>query len=78
MFCDNLDGWDEVGCGREVKRKGTYVYLWLIPVDVWHKLTQNCNLNSQSTLVNWDQKVSQSGYYIILLEELESGYYIIF
>jgi len=24
------------------KREGTYVYLWLIHVDVWQKPTQNC------------------------------------
>ena len=30
---DNLEGWDQVG-------GGTYVYLWLIHVDVWQKLTQ--------------------------------------
>ena len=32
--------------GREVggrfKREGTYVYLWLIHVDVWQKPTQYC------------------------------------
>ena len=32
--------------GREVgvrfRRKGTYIYLWLIHVDVWHKPTQYC------------------------------------
>ena len=37
---DNLEGWDEVG-GR-IKREGTYVYLWLIHVAVWQKLTQHC------------------------------------
>jgi len=28
--------------GREFRRKGTYVYLWLIHVDVWQKPTQYC------------------------------------
>ena len=32
-------GWD---VGGRFKRKGTYVYLWLIPAYVWHKPTQNC------------------------------------
>ena len=26
--------------GREIKRERTYVYLWLIHVDVWQKPTQ--------------------------------------
>ena len=33
-LCDNLEGWDGVGGGREVQEEGTYVYLWLIPVDI--------------------------------------------
>ena len=28
------EGWDEEGDGREVRREGTWVYLWLILVDV--------------------------------------------
>ena len=32
-------GWE--GRGR-YKREGTYVCLWLIPVDVWQKPTQYC------------------------------------
>ena len=35
-LCDNLEGWDGVGSGRE----GTYVYLRLIHVAVWEKTTQ--------------------------------------
>ena len=30
----------EVGRGGKLKREGTYVYLWLIHVDVWRKPTQ--------------------------------------
>ena len=41
MLCDSLEG----GMGREVRalfrREGTYVYLWLIHVDVWQKPTQH-------------------------------------
>ena len=33
-------GW-EVGGG--FRKEGTYVYLWLIYVDVWQKPTQHCN-----------------------------------
>ena len=32
-------GWE---VGRRVKREGTYVYLWLIHVNVWQRPTQNC------------------------------------
>ena len=42
MVCDNLEEWDGVGGEREVEREGTYVYLWLIHVDVWQKPTQYC------------------------------------
>ena len=41
-LCDNLDGWDGIGGGKEVQEEGTYVYLWLIHVDVWKKPTQYC------------------------------------
>ena len=40
MLCDNLEGWD--GVGRKFKKEGTYVYLWVIHVDVWKKLAQYC------------------------------------
>ena len=40
MLCENLDGWD--GMGGRFKREGTYVYLWLIQVDIWQRPTQNC------------------------------------
>ena len=30
------------GAGGRLKREGTYVYLWLMHVDVWQKLTQYC------------------------------------
>jgi len=38
VLCDNLEGWE---VGRRFKREGTYVYLWLIYVDVWQKPTQH-------------------------------------
>ena len=34
---NNLEGWDEEGDGREVKREGTYVYLWSIHADTCRK-----------------------------------------
>ena len=39
-LCDNLEGWDGEGSSRG---RTHYVYLWLIHVDVWKKLTQHCN-----------------------------------
>ena len=36
--CDNLEGWDGEGDGRE----GTWVYLWLNLVDVLQKTTKFC------------------------------------
>ena len=42
VFCDNLDGWNGIGGGKEVQERETYVYLWLIHVDVWKKPTQYC------------------------------------
>ena len=54
MLCDNLEGWVGMGWdgmgwaglgwegGGRFKRKETYVYLWLIHVDVWQKPTQHC------------------------------------
>ena len=32
-------GWE---VGGRFKREGTYVYLWLIHVAIWKKLTQYC------------------------------------
>ena len=36
-------GWE---VGGRLMREGTYVYLWLIHVDVWQKPTQCCNYSS--------------------------------
>ena len=38
MLCDNIEGKDGIG-GR---REGTYMYLWLIHVDIWQKPTEHC------------------------------------
>ena len=40
MLCDDLEGWDGVGGGREVQEGGDYVYLRLTHVDGWQKLIQ--------------------------------------
>ena len=34
--------WQPRGVGGRFKREGTYVYLWLIHVDVWQNPTQSC------------------------------------
>ena len=36
-------GWE---VGERLKREGTYIYQWLIHVDVWQKPTQYCNYPS--------------------------------
>ena len=41
-LCNNLEGWYGEEEGRRVKKEGTYVYLWLIHVDVWQKPTPYC------------------------------------
>ena len=40
VLCDNLVRWD--GVGGRLKKERTYVYLWLIHLDVWQKPTQHC------------------------------------
>ena len=38
-LCINLEGWDGEWDGRQAQREGTWVYLWLILVDVSQKTT---------------------------------------
>ena len=42
VLSDNLEGWDGVEGGGRFKREGTYVYLWLIHVGIWQKITKFC------------------------------------
>ena len=44
VLCDNLEGWHGDGGRRSVRREGTYVYLWLVHVDVWQKPSQYCKV----------------------------------
>ena len=37
MLCDDLEGWDGEGAGRE----GIYIYMWLIHFVEQQKLTQH-------------------------------------
>ena len=41
MLCDYLEGWDGE-MGGSFRREGTYVYLWLIHVDICQKPSQYC------------------------------------
>ena len=53
VLCDNLEGWNGMGCGREVQEggEGTYV-LWLTHVDVWQKLTQLSSVQFSHSVVS--------------------------
>ena len=41
VLCDNLKGGRGREAGEGYKREGTYVYLWLIHVDIWQNLSQS-------------------------------------
>ena len=43
VLWDNPEEWGGEGGGRRVQDMGTYVYLWLIHVNVWQKPPQYCN-----------------------------------
>ena len=49
MVCDNLEGWEVRG---RFKREGTYVYLWLIHVDIWQKPTRYCKATTLQLKIN--------------------------
>ena len=43
VLCDNLEKWDGLEDGEGgFRREGTYVYLWLIHVDICQKPSQYC------------------------------------
>ena len=44
-LCDNLEGRDRGEMEGRFRREGTWVYLWLIFVDVWQKTTKFCKGN---------------------------------
>ena len=46
-------GWE---VGRKLKREGTYVYLWLIHVDVEQKPTQPCKAIILQLKINYKKK----------------------
>ena len=52
-----------MGGGTDGNKEGIYVYLWLIHVDVWQKLTQYCKeINLQLKLKTEQRSSSQSRY----------------
>ena len=42
VLWDNPEGWDEERGGRGAQDRGTHVYSWLIPVNVWQKPPEHC------------------------------------
>ena len=46
--------------GRRLKREGTYIYLWLIHVDVWHKSTQYCKPIILQLKINKNFKIEKN------------------
>ena len=65
MLYDNLERWKRVEGGRRFKREGTYVYLWLIEVDIWKKPTQNHKALILQLKIN---KILKMGSFLILSE----------
>ena len=74
MLCDNLEGWDEVGGGRRLQQKGTYVYLWLIHIDVWQKPMQYCKVIILQVKINKILKIKyrMKNYRAILLRNINT------
>ena len=42
MLCDHLEASEAWEMGRDFRKEGIYVYLWLIYIDVWQMPTQYC------------------------------------
>ena len=50
MLCDNLEGFEGVGGGREVQERGDiYVYLWLIHVSIQGEKNQHNTVKQLSS-----------------------------
>ena len=64
-LCNNLEDWDGKAVGEMFRTEGTYVYLWLIHVDVWQKLTQCCKVIIFQLKMNLIKKlISHTGSYV--------------
>ena len=57
VLCDNLEGWNGVGGGREVQEGEDMCILWLIYVDVWQKPTQHCKTIILELKINLKKRV---------------------
>ena len=44
VLWDNLEGWGGEGGGMQFRMGETYVYLWLIHVDIWQKPSLYCKV----------------------------------
>ena len=60
-LCDILEGWK---MGGRFKRKGTYIYLWPIYIDVWQGLTQYCKAVILQLIIN---KLKMKSYLILYI-----------
>ena len=69
VLCDNLEEWDGVGGRREIQEGGDILYLWLIHVDVWQRLTQYCKAIILQLKVNF-KKFSINSMSILTLAEI--------
>ena len=71
-LCNNLEGWDgerdgmEREMGQSCRREGTWVYLWLILVDVWQKTTKFCKAIILQLKKKWQKKKNQD--WMVLIE----------
>ena len=61
--------------GRRFTREGTWVYLWLIPADVWQKPTQYCKAINLQLKIDKFIKIS---YTPIFLKGTKKKYDIIY
>ena len=59
MPCDNLEGSDGVGGGREVQEGGDIGILWLIRVVIWQKPTQYCKASILPLIINLKRRTNK-------------------
>ena len=59
MPCDNLEGSDGVGGGREVQEGGHIGILWLIHVVIWQKPTQYCKASILPLIINLKRRTNK-------------------
>jgi len=48
--------------GRTFKKKRTYIYLWVIHVDVWQKLNQYCKTIILQLKINFFKRMDKQQY----------------